>query len=50
MKKLFSLLHLFLIPSAPLRALVGKSSADSELTATLHVEGANPLTGQGLSR
>jgi beta-glucosidase len=30
--------------------MVGKSSADIELTGTLHVEGANPLTGQGLSR
>ena len=30
--------------------MVGKSSADIELTGTLHVEGANPLTGQGLNR
>jgi beta-glucosidase-like glycosyl hydrolase len=30
--------------------MVGKSSADIKLTGTLHVQGANPLTGQGLSR
>jgi len=30
--------------------MVGKSSADIELTGTLHVEGADPLTGQGLNR
>ena len=30
--------------------MIGKSSGDIQLTGTLHLEGANPLTGQGLSR
>ena len=42
-------MHWTVVPGA-FDLMVGKSSVDIELTGTLHVEGANPLTGQGLNR
>ena len=42
-------MHWTVVPGA-FDLMVGKSSADIELTGTLHLEGANPLIGQGLNR